>query len=102
MRVQIHPPICQKYLFGRAFTRKSAVDDTIDCGLFNFSYEKALKSRGLRDAGGADCLRRPAFFVLRGLDAGEGDSEFEPSPCSERGKIKRLDKSLKGCHLVAK
>lgn len=28
-QVRIHPPIGQKYLFGRVFTRKSSVDDTI-------------------------------------------------------------------------
>ena len=29
-------------LFHLLDARKSAVDDTIDCGLFNFAYEKAL------------------------------------------------------------
>ena len=54
-----------------------------------------MYSRGLRDAGGADTLWRPAFLFCGGLGAGEGKLEFEPSAGSAGGKIKRLGESLK-------
>ena len=53
-------------------------------------------------AGRRGCRWPPAsrFFVLRGLNAGERNWEFEPSPYPTGGKIKRLGKSLKGCHSI--
>ena len=68
--------------------RKSAVDDTIDCGLFNFLYEKALKLRELRDTGVQIASGVPLFsFWGPGDRYGEGKN-LNPSPVSLEGKLK--------------
>ena len=61
---------------------------------------KSLEIKGI--AGHCRCRGLPVsrFFVLRGLNAGERNWEFEPSPYPTGGKIKRLGKSLKGCHSI--
>jgi len=85
-------PLCgkgvQSYQNHQHFSRKSAVDDTIDCGLFNFLYEKALKLRELRDTGVQIASGVPLFsFWGPGDRYGEGKN-LNPSPVSLEGKLK--------------
>lgn len=76
------------YQIGPPLPRKSAVDDTIDCGLFNFLYEKALKLRELRDTGVQIASGVPLFsFWGPGDRYGEGKN-LNPSPVSLEGKLK--------------
>ena len=63
MRVQIHPPICQKYLFGRAFT---------SCG-----YKKDIRSKNRAVARFFDA-QKAGFLKCRNTDISKRKIDSNP------------------------